>query len=112
MQKITPFGWRSLYNPGTAFVVPFQTSKLLVNSLTTKLSSALIAEANDLSLVVDGKGIIRDVALGNPDPELELALGWIGRPWIDTVTIESQPKIKELLETPTGCTPSRWRPVN
>lgn len=93
-------------------MVPFQTSKLLVNSLTTKLSSALIAEANDLSLVVDGKGIIRDVALGNPDPELELALGWIGRPWIDTVTIESRPKIKELLKTPTGCTPSRWRQVN
>lgn len=93
-------------------MVPFQTSKLLMNSLTTKLSSALIAEANDLSLVIDGEGIIRDVALGNPDPELELALGWIGQPWIDTVTVESRQKIKDLLGTPTGCTPSRWRQVN
>ncbi len=89
----------------------FQTPKLLMEALTTELSSALIAESNDLSLVIDGEGIVQDVAIGSPDPQLEIALSWVGRPWIDTVTTESRNKISELLEAPGG-SPSRWRQVN
>ena len=83
-----------------------------MDALTTELSSALIAESNDLSLVIDSDGIIRDVTLGSNEPALEVALGWIGRPWIDTVTDESKNKIKSLLNSGSEDSPSRWRQVN
>ena len=83
-----------------------------METLTAELSTALITESNDLSLVIDEDGIVRDVILGSPDPQLEVALGWIGRPWIDTVTVESQNKIKELLKPNGSSKPSRWRQVN
>ncbi|MDJ0939131.1 MAG: transcriptional regulator PpsR [Woeseiaceae bacterium] len=81
-----------------------------MDSLTTELSTQLIAESNDLSLVIDAEGVIQDVALGSNEPELEIALGWIGQPWIDTVTSESRGKIRDLLAV--GDKPSRWRQVN
>ncbi|MEO1201610.1 MAG: transcriptional regulator PpsR [Pseudomonadota bacterium] len=90
----------------------FQSSSHLTESLTTELSAELITEANDVSLVIDSDGIVRDVTLGSQDPELERALGWIGRPWIDTVTPESQPKIEALLAVSGTDKPSRWRQVN
>ena len=34
-----------------------QSSKLLINSLTTELSAALIAQSNDISLVIDSDGV-------------------------------------------------------
>jgi len=82
-----------------------------MNSLTSEISAALIAESNDVSLVIDADGIVRDVALGNKDAELEVALGWIGKPWVETVTPESRNKIKALLSSDDQ-TVSRWRQVN
>ena len=89
-----------------------QSSKLLINSLTTELSAALIAQSNDISLVIDSDGVVRDVALGSKDPQLEVALSWIDRPWIDTVTAESHKKIEELLSVSGVEISGRWRQVN
>ncbi len=91
---------------------PFQTPKLLMDTLTTEICSALIAESNDLSLVVDPAGIILDVVLGSSSADLEWALSWVGRPWADTVTPESKNKIKALLDVPSDSGPTRWRQVN
>lgn len=97
---------------GIARVRPFQTPELLMNTLTTEISSTLIAEANDLSLVIGADGIVRDVALGSDDDHLEFALEWVGHPWADTVTIESKNKIKDLLTPPANGDRPRWRHVN
>ncbi len=88
------------------------SSTHLVDSLTAELSASLITESNDVSLVVDEDGIVRDVALGSPEAGLEVALGWIGRPWIDTVTPESHAKITALLSVTEKDQLSRWRQVN
>ncbi|MEM6511516.1 MAG: transcriptional regulator PpsR [Pseudomonadota bacterium] len=91
---------------------PFQTPKLLMESLTSELSSTLIAEASDISLLIDAEGIVQDVALGGKEPHLELALTWVGTPWIDTVTIESKNKIRDLMTAKGNGSGSRWRQVN
>ena len=91
-------------------MTPFTSQELLHNSLTSELSTTLIAEASDVSLLIDSAGVVRDVALGGDSPHLELALGWVGTPWADTVTIESKNKINDLLEPKRG--ESRWRQVN
>ena len=57
--------------------------------------AGLLAAAADLTLIVDAKGVIIDAAASAEcnAPVRE----WVGRPWIDTVTIESRPKIEALL---------------
>lgn len=90
----------------------FQTPQLFMKSVTNELSATLIAETNDLSLIIDSDGVVRDVAVGHKDPSLEVAMSWIGSPWIDTVTVESQPKIKALLKAEPDHTTLRWRQVN
>ncbi len=90
----------------------FQTPQLVIESLTSEQSASLIAETNDLSLVIDANGVVRDVAIGDADPSLEVALTWIGKAWSDTVTVESQPKIRDLLNIKPGDVAGRWRQVN
>ena len=80
--------------------------------MTGSVSASLIAETHDLSLMIDANGIVRDVAVGRHDPQLDVAKTWIGQPWLDTVTVESRPKIKALLDGKTANERGRWRQVN
>lgn len=61
------------------------------------VAGKLIAAAADVALIVDADGTVRDIASHSE----ELAgLGerlWLDRPWVDTVTVESRPKIEALL---------------
>ena len=70
---------------------------------------AMISAATDIVLLIEG-GVIQDVGLGSEDLVREGCNGWIGRRWIDTVTIESRPKVKELLANPSGR--GRQREIN
>ena len=90
----------------------FTTPQLVSDSLSTEQSASLIAQSNDLSLIVDGDGIIQDVAIGNPDPSLQVAHDWIGKAWADTVTPESRKKIEDMLALDADTPGSRWRQVN
>ncbi len=71
----------------------------------------IVAASTDLSLVIDADGVIRDASIGT-DLEAENIPGWLGRRWVDTVTVESRPKVDALLRDarPEGIT--RWRQVN
>lgn len=66
----------------------------------------LVSFAGDIVLLVDREGIVRDVA-GEPDSVRELK-DQVGAPWIDTVTVESRPKIEDML---AGRSFDRWRQV-
>jgi transcriptional regulator PpsR len=71
---------------------------------------ALLAAACDLTLLVNSKGVIVDLAVGVNG--LEAARDWIGRPWIDVVTIESRPKVEAILREALKGAPPRWRQIN
>jgi len=72
----------------------------------------LISASSDLSLVLDKKGVIRDLALDN-DELLDYGCGdWIGRPWLDVVTVESRSKVEEMLIGVAASAPTRWRQIN
>ena len=83
-----------------------------MKTLTRELSSKLIAQCNDLSLVIDKDGVVKDVACGEQESLLNVALPWVGQPWIDTVTSESRPKIEALLKGADNGSGDRWRQVN
>ena len=81
-------------------------------SLDSETAAALVISSSDVALVVDSKGVVRDVAFGNAELAKEAYQNWIGRKWVDTVTSESRPKIEELLRDTKAKTASRWRQVN
>jgi transcriptional regulator PpsR len=71
---------------------------------------ALLAAASDVTLVLDAKGVIVDAAVSATGPAV--AKDWIGQHWIDTVTVESRPKVEALLREAAKGAPPRWRQVN
>ena len=68
-----------------------------------------LAVASDITLLIDRRGIVRDLALGSADLAEHGVQDWVGRPWADTVLPENRAKIVEMIE---GVTPHRWRQVN
>ncbi len=75
----------------------FGTGGEWLNGLEAGDIGALITSAADVALVIDDAGIIRDAAVCADGLAREDIERWLGRSWIDTVTIESKPKVKELL---------------
>ncbi|RVU20745.1 transcriptional regulator PpsR [Methylobacterium oryzihabitans] len=83
-----------------------------VSRLDPRTTGSLVAAASDVSLVVDGEGVIRDAAFGADGLSEEAGETWLGRRWIDTVTVESRPKVASLLEDAGLGAVTRWRQVN
>ena len=91
---------------------PFSAPLTSLGQIDPETAGALIVSASDVALVLDREGVVRDVAFGNPDLARDAYDDWIGRRWIDTVTVESKPKIEQLIRDATTRRPSRWRQVN
>ena len=70
----------------------------------------LAMAAGDLTLIMDKTGKIVDASANPKDfPGFE---SWIGSEWFDTVTIESQPKLMEMLAAARKGHVQHWRQVN
>ena len=90
----------------------FKVPKKSLRNLDAQAAGELIAAAADVTLLVDRKGIIRDVAFGSTDLEKEVGGDWQGMAWEDTVTVESRGKVAAMLEDALGNAEPRWRQVN
>ena len=90
----------------------FQQPDLFLANLDADTAGALVAAAADLVLIVDDKGIIRDMAVGSNELQSQGALGWLGKPWLQTVTVESRPKVEDMLKEAVSGGTARWRHVN
>jgi len=90
----------------------FEAPARTLGDLSADVAGKLIAAAADVALIIDDKGVIRDLAFGSEDLLREGYYEWLGKPWADTVTIESRPKVEALLrESRTNAAP-RWRHIN
>jgi len=84
-------------------VLAFKNSKKFLADLDAAVTADIIASAADVALLVEG-GIIRDVALGNPELIAEgYGKSWRGKHWAETVTVESKVKINDLLRAIDPC---------
>ena len=92
--------------------VPFRGGGSLLKDVDADVAARIIAASGDVALVLDGGGVIRDVALSGGEFASETFEAWIDRPWIDTVTAESRGKVEEMLRDAGARTPARWRQVN
>lgn len=92
---------------------PFRAPETSLGDLDAEATASLITAAADIALVVDGDGVIRDFAVNSEELSRELAGGdWFGRPWLDTVTEESRPKVEALIRDAAARAVPRWRHIN
>jgi len=89
--------------------IPFSDPEGMFEGFTKEDIISLAYCAGDFMLAVDENKIIRDIAVNVRDHAF--ANQWIGQKWSDTVTVESRPKIEQLLDSDH---PNRnvWRQVN
>lgn len=73
---------------------------------------ALVSAATDLSLFTDRHGTVLGVTTHAEADFPISAEGWTGRAWSDLVTLESQPKVQDLLKSAAQGDSPRWRHIN
>jgi transcriptional regulator PpsR len=93
------------------FLKRFKASKKLLGNLDPETAGELLTAATDVALILDRKGVIRDVAFGSEDLLKDVRGEWNNTQWEQTVTVESRPKIREMIEEADQADP-RWRQVN
>lgn len=84
-----------------------------IGALDATTAATIVTAASDLALVLTRDGVIQDIAFQQTDLSMELeGYGrWFGRPWAETVSADSQPKIETLLREAVHNTSSGWRQV-
>jgi transcriptional regulator PpsR len=90
----------------------FKAPKKTLSGLDATTVAQMVTSFADLALILDKKGVIRDLAIEDEDMLAYGCEDWIGRSWSDVVTIESRPKVKEMLEAAASDAPTRWRQIN
>jgi transcriptional regulator PpsR len=85
-----------------------------LGSLDPKAVATVLAAASDLALVIDERGVIQDMSFQSEQLARDLGAhpSWLGQAWIDTVTIDSRPKVEALLRDAEKQLPPRWRHLN
>ena len=71
----------------------FEAPARSLGDLDADVAGRLIAAAADVALIIDDKGVIRDLAFGSEELLREGYYDWLGKPWAETVTVESRPKV-------------------
>ena len=89
----------------------FRSPKESLGDLDAGVAAQLITAAADIALVIDDKGAVRDLAIG--ESELASQVGEvIGKPWVETVAPDSRVKVEQLLSEATARSMTRSREVN
>jgi transcriptional regulator PpsR len=86
--------------------LPFQDVRSWLGSFAPSQIGQLLTSVGDVVMLVDPAGKIQDI--GGAPSSVRGLQGQIGRPWADTVTIESRHKIAEMVANEH---PGRWRQV-
>jgi transcriptional regulator PpsR len=90
----------------------FAAPKQLLADLDAEAVGTLVAATADVAVIVDREGTVRDLSYGSDELAAEWQRKWVGRPWAETVTVESRPKIDSLLHEAVAKAAPRWRQVN
>lgn len=83
-----------------------------ITNLEAATFSKLLGVVSDVSLIIDQQGVIEDVSTGQDTMATLGCQSWMGKRWLDTVTVESRKKIEELLQVTPETNALNWRHVN
>jgi len=99
--------------PGTAIQEAADSKKKgTLGDVDAKTAARLIGGSSDISLVLDGQGVILELIVQDSALSALVGTGWKGRAWADTGTVDSREKIESLLRDAAAGAPSRWRHIN
>ena len=90
----------------------FDSTDLTFDDLEPGTAAALLSLGGDIALVLDSDGVVRDMTVPTADSQLGATDEWVGRPWIDTVTIETRSKVDTMLREAASGGVSKRRQVN
>lgn len=90
----------------------FDSPELFLAGLDAQTAASLISAAADVALILDEHGVIQDMAFGSDELKQHGHQDWLGKPWLQTVTIESRPKVEEMLSEASGNGSAKWRHIN
>lgn len=82
-----------------------------LNTLDVNQAAALLALSVELVLIINSTGVIEAVFDGSK-PISNNTQSLIGKKWLDTVALDSQPKVNALLKTSENESEQKWRQVN
>lgn len=85
---------------------------LLARDLDAAQAQRLIDAAGDIALVLDGDGTVVDVRAQDPELQKSARRDWRGKPWADSVTVDSREKVADLLAQAQGDRAGAPRQVN
>ncbi len=88
----------------------FETPELFLAGLDAETAASLISASADLALILDESGVIQDMAFASE--ELKEHANWLGKRWVQTVTVESRPKVEEMLKEVAAGGSTKWRHIN
>ena len=83
-----------------------------IPSFSAEKLAQLIGVASDIAILVNLEGDVLDVSVRKNELASMSCQNWVGKPWLDTVTTESVPKVKDLLAQPEEGGDLRWRHLN
>lgn len=84
----------------------------LLAGLDASESALLLSAAADVSLVINGDGTVGERLFASTELPAEIFAQWPGKPWTEVSTIESRPKIEQMLQEAGMGLPPRWRQIN
>ncbi|MFN5011617.1 MAG: transcriptional regulator PpsR [Gammaproteobacteria bacterium] len=89
----------------------FKAPRKALDGLDFSTVAALVTASADIALVLDRRGVVRDIAFGSADLAASLGADWVGKPFTSLVTVDSRPKI-EMLFTELEADEPRSRQAN
>ena len=90
----------------------FGTPEQFLAGLDAETAAMLISASADVALILDEAGVIQDMAFASEELKEHGNLDWLGKQWVQTVTVESRPKVEEMLKQVSLGGSTKWRHVN
>ncbi len=84
----------------------------LLASLTAEQAAQLMSAAADVAFVINADGTVGGRVHTGPDMGAGLFESWPGQAWADVSTVESRPKIEQMMQEAAMGLPPRWRQIN
>ncbi len=93
---------------------PFVAPESTLGTLGADALGGLLTVANDITLVIDDQGLVRDLSSSVDDQPGDALGAWLGRALVDIVATESRPKVVTMLRDAAGggAAGPRWRQIN
>jgi transcriptional regulator PpsR len=93
-------------------MLSFRAPSQSLGALDSTAAAELIGAAADIAIVLDGRGVIRDICVGGDELIAHDLLQWVGTSWEETVSVDSQHKVREFLDDELAANAPAQRQVN